>query len=101
MNITEAKAQATLKKVFRYNEGIMSRAEYMRLQKSKGAKVEMCMKSKTHYSRLRFNRMNQAEQDEYEKRLNTKAPCYELHYNAVGRGFIDITKAEYDYFKSI
>jgi hypothetical protein len=97
-SITELKAESTLNKVFRYPEGIMSRREYIKLKKSQGAEVKECMKSKTHFNRKKYNRMSSIEESEaYEKRLETKVLCYELWFD--DRSFVDITKAEADYFK--
>lgn len=95
----EAKQKSILSKVFRYPEGIMNRSEWINLKKKQGCAVRECLKSKTMYSRTKFNRMNWDQQKEYEIRLETKVPCYELVN--LDNSFHDITKTEFDYFNSI
>jgi len=95
----QARINKTLDTKVHYTEGIMTRRDWLVLQKSKGSSVKEVMKSKTKYSRTRFNRMDYREQEEYQKRLDTKVPCYELHLS--DESFYDITKIEYDYFSSL
>lgn len=97
--IQEYKIESTLKVKVRYSEGIMTRAEWCELQKRNGANVQEVQKSKTKYNRVKYNRMGPAEQEEYERKLNTLVTCYELHLPS--GCFYDITKAEYDYFNSL
>ncbi len=101
MNLQEHKAEATLSKVLSYPEGVMTRKEWVKLQHGKGATVKEALKSKTMFDRRKFNRMNYAQQEEYEKKVNTLVPCYELYCIPTEGGFYDITKAEYDYFQTL
>ena len=95
----EARINKVLDTKIMYTEGLMTRRNWLRLQHKNKSTVCEVLKSKTKYSRTRFNRMDYAEQQEYEKRLNTKVPCYELHL--VDEYFYDITKIEYDYFLTL
>jgi hypothetical protein len=99
MNIQEAKTQATLNKVFRYPEGIMSRREYIKLHKSQGAEVKESMRNKIEFNRTKYNRLEGRQQEEYEKKLEEKIVSYELHFS--DKSLIYITKAEFDYFNSL
>lgn len=98
-NIQQYKIDATLNKLVRYEEGVMSRRDWLKLQLSKGSTVHMEMRSKTVWNRRRFNAMNWQEQQAYEKRMETKVPCYELKLK--DGGFYDITKTEYDHFQTL
>ena len=93
----EARAEKSLNVLMRYDEGVMTRKEWIELQKKKGAKVEQSQKNRIDFSRIKFNRMcSYKEQEEYEKKCNEKVPCYKLSLG--DNSFYYITKAEFDYF---
>lgn len=95
----KAKADKSLEIKMNYSEGIFTRREYMQLQHSKGATVKQETKARIQYSRTKFNRMNDAQQREYETKCNERVPCYNLYF--ADRSFIEITKTEFDYFNSL
>lgn len=95
----KAKADKSLAVKMNYSEGIFTRREYMELQHSKGATVKQETRPRIYYNGTKFNRMNGAEQAEYMAKCDERIPCYNLHF--VDRGFIEITKAEFDYFNSL
>jgi hypothetical protein len=100
-NIQQHKAEATLNKLIRYEEGVMSRKQWLNLQRIKGAYVEESTKNRIQFNRIKYNRMSSyKEQGEYEKKCNEKVVCYELHFPNQN-SFWDITKTEYDYFNSL
>lgn len=98
--IQDHKTEATLKKQFRYDEGIFTRAEYMQLQKAAGATVSQSTRAQIDFSRTKYNRMDSREQEEYERKCDTRIPCFNLNF-AGKSSFIEITKAEFDYFNSL
>lgn len=95
----QAKADKTLDTLVRYDEGVMTRRDWIKMQVDKGATVKMRMESKTVWNRRRFNAMNWEQQQAYEKRMETKVPCFSLHIEE--GSYYDITKTEYDYFNSL
>lgn len=101
-NITkaqEARAQKSLNVIMRYDEGVMTRKEWLHLQKKNGAKVEQSEKNRIDFNRTKYNRMAMFEQEEYERKCNEKVPCYKLTLK--GNSFYYISKAEFDYFNSL
>ena len=96
----QARIEKTLNIKVSYPEGIMTKKEWIKLKFNNGCFVKQVEKSKSNFNRTKFNRMNTAEQEEYEKRLNTKVTCYEIHSNE-SSSFYDITKFEFDYFNSL
>ena len=95
----KAKNDKTLNTKVRYEEGIMTRLEWLRMQYIKGATVNEGTKNRLQYNRTKFNRMTSVkEQDEYMAKCNEKVICYELHLPNE-RAFWEITKTEYDRFK--
>jgi len=102
--IQDYKKEATLNKVFRYPEGIMSRRDWLRMMQVKGATVEESKKNRIQFDRIKFNRMKGGiwsnEQSEYEKKCNEMIPCYNLRLPNES-SFFEITKTEYEYFKAL
>lgn len=103
-SIQDYKKEATLNKVFRYPEGIMSRREWLRMMQVKGATVEESTKNRIQFDRIKYNRMKGGiwsnEQNEYEKKCNEKIPCYNLRIPNES-SFFEITKTEYEHFKAL
>lgn len=95
----EAKAQKTLSTLMRYDGVVMSRKEWIEIQHKNGSTTRLDEKNKIMFDRRKFNRMNYAEQEAYEKRCNEKVPFFRLDK---GDGiYYEITKAEFDYFNSL
>lgn len=103
-NIQDYKKEAILNKVFRYDEGVMTRREWLNLMRVKGAFVEESTKNRIQFDRVKYNRMGGGiwsnEQEEYEKKCDEKVPCYNLRTPS-NSYFFEITKTEYDYFKGL
>jgi len=95
----EAKAKKSLEIIMRYSEGVMTRKEWIELQKTNGAKVEQAYKNRIDFNRIKYNRMGMFEQEEYERKCNEKVPCFKL--NLEDNYFHYITKAEFDYFNTL
>lgn len=96
----KAKSEKSLDIKMNYPEGIFTRREYMQLQHSKGATVKEETKYRCTFNRTKFNNMtNYAEQMAYEAKCAEVVTCYNLYF--VDRGFIEITKTEFDYFNSL
>ena len=99
-----AKAEKILSKKFRYEEGIMTRCEWLNMWRVKGATVEESTKNRIQFDRIKYNRMNGGiwsnEQSEYEKKCNEMIPCYNLRIPNE-RSFFEITKTEYEYFNNM
>lgn len=95
--IQDHKKEATLNKLIRYEEGVMTRREWLKLQLVKGAIVEQSTKNRIDFNRIKFNRMGWSEQAEYEKKCAEKVVCYKIR-EAGQSSYYEITKTEYDYF---
>jgi len=95
----ETKAKKSLDIKMRYSEGVMTRKEWLELQKKNGAKVEQSQKNRIDFNRIKYNRMGMFEQEEYEKKCKEKIPCYNLMLE--DNTFYHITKAEFDYFNTL
>lgn len=96
----QAKANKTLNMLIRYEEGVMSRREWLKIQLSKGATVTEAIKNRIMFDRRKFNRLCGQEQRDYEKKTEEKVPCYELRLPNQS-GYWEITKTEYDHFKDL
>ncbi len=94
--ITQLKAAATLHKKVSYDEGIMTRMEWVDLMKSRGHFVRECLAPAVKYNRIKYNRMDYEEQKAYDKRLTETKIEYRLYVTDTSS--FSITKAEYDYF---
>ena len=102
MNISaaqEGRANKTLNMLVRYEEGIMTRKEWLQLQFKKTSVVEVSTKNRIDFSRTKYNRMNYAEQAIYEKKCDEKVVCYNLILS--DKSFYNITKFEYEYFNNL
>ena len=103
-NIQDYKKEATLNKVLRYEEGIMTRREWLNMMRIKGAYVKESTKNRVQFDRLKYNRMSGGiwsnEQAEYEKKCDEKIPCYNLHLPNESC-FWEITKTEYNHFNDL
>lgn len=100
-NAIEAKKIKTLNTLVRYDEGIMSRRDWLKLQVCRGAQVEESTKNRIQFNRTKFNRMgSNNDQDEYMKKCNEKVKCYNLRIPGES-SFYEISKTEYDAFLNI
>jgi len=97
--IQDYKKEATLNKVFRYPEGVMSRREWLNMWRIKGATVSETEKTRIEYNRTKFNRLTGDAQDEYWAKCNEKVQGWELCLP--DKSSYDITKTEYEYFKNM
>ena len=97
-NISKAHQQS-LEKLVNYDEGLMSKKQWLNLHFKKGSKVEITTKNKVNFDRIKFNRMDFYQQKEYENKCNQKIESYRL--NLVDGSYYEITKTEYQYFLSL
>lgn len=115
-NIQDYKKDATLNKVFRYPEGVMSRREWLRIMQVKGATVKE--ETKRNYAAedklqqwIYDNRNDNsgnpnwpATKNWLQKKEDLKAGIYKTVYSLHIPGensFQDITKTEYEYFNNV
>jgi len=97
----QAKAEKSLNIRVRYDEGIMTRREWLKMQLAKGATVKEGTKNRIDFNRIKFNRMcSYAEQIEYEKKCHEKVICYELRLPGES-AYWEITKTEFEAFKAL
>lgn len=100
----EAKAQKTLNTLVRYEERVMTRLQWIKLQISKGAEVKESTKNRIQFDRIKYNRMAGGiwsnEQEEYEAKCNEKVKCWELKLPNES-SFWEITKTEYEAFNAL
>jgi len=97
-NITDHRKQSILNFKMRYEEGIMTRAEWIKIKLSQEWYAKEETKSKIQYSRAKFNKMNRKEQEEYERKCAEMVPCWVLQK---GRESFEITKTEFEYFNQL
>lgn len=90
---------SVLNTVMRFDEGLMSKKDWIYLQFKKGSNVEISTKNKVDFDRLKFNRMDWEQQVIYEKKCNQKVNCYKL--TEKDGSLYNITKTEYNYFLSL
>ena len=115
-NIQDYKKDATLNKVFRYPEGVMSRREWLRIMQVKGATVkEETKRNYTAEDKLQqwvYDNRNDnsgnpnwpATKNWLQKKEDWKAGIYKTVYSLHIPGensFQDITKTEYEYFNNV
>lgn len=99
--IKELRAEAVLNKKIRFEEGIMTRLEWLKLKMTQGCRVELSTKPRVKYNRIKFNRMESyAEQQKYERKCNEMIPNYRLYENN-STSFWEITKIEYEKFQDM
>lgn len=99
--INDYKKEATLNKKMRFDEGIMTRLEWLRLKVAQGCRVEETTKNRIDFSRTKFNRCSSwEEQKEYERKCNERVPSYRL-YEAGKTSFWEITKTEFEKFNDL
>lgn len=115
-NIAEARAELTLNKVFRYDEGVMTRREWIRLKIAEGyVATEETRRNYAAEDKLREWLRNNMEMrsgntnwpptkkwNDEERRLNEGIYKTEYHLGREGEScYFDITKTEYDYIKTL
>lgn len=98
--INEHKTEAILNKRFSYDEGVMTRREWLNMWRIKGAKVEEKEVPKYEFNRAKYNRLSGNEQEEYERKLSEKKIGYSLRLPD-GHTSYDLNKTEYEYFKNM
>lgn len=103
MSITaaqQAKAKIALsKKLNTYEFGIVTKAEFMERLFNSGATSKQSVKPSVEYNRTKFNRMNGEQQQEYERKMSIKIPCYQIHLTS--GSFYEVSKTEYEYFNTL
>ena len=100
-NIQEQRESHTLTVKMRYEEGVMTRKEWIELKHSQGWYSNEGTRNRIQFNRTKFNRMSSyKEQEEYEKKCEEKILQYELRHHDINSIF-DITKAEFNYFNTL
>lgn len=95
-----ARAEAILNKAFRYNEGVMTRRQWLKYWQVKGAFTQTGTKPKTEFNRDKYNRMNGDEQVIYERKCAETTTGYYLQLPGTTE-YYEITKTEYDHFNAL
>lgn len=94
----------SLSVTMRYNEGVMTRKEWINLQFKNGATVIESTKNRIDFNRIKYNRLPGGiysnQQDEYEKKCNEVVVCFKLFLKGQTSFFL-ITKTEFNYFNSL
>lgn len=101
MNLQDHRKESVLNTRINFAEhGIMTRKDWIKKQLAEGATVEQSTKNRIDFNRTKFNRMNNGEQAEYERKCAEKVVCYNLKPKTE-RGYFEITKIEFDYFNEL
>jgi len=114
-SIQDYKKDATLNKIFRYPEGVMSRREWLNMWRVKGATVEE--RERRNYAAeeklkqwVHDNREMNSGNENWpptkkwrEQRELSKQPIYKIEYSLILKDgcSYDITKTEFEYFKNM
>lgn len=113
--IQDYKKEATLNKVFRYPEGVMSRREWLNMWRIKGATVEETT-SRNYAAEEKLQDWLYQNRDDnsgnpnwpptkryLEKKEELKAGIFKItyHLRLSNNSSYDITKTEYEYFKNM
>lgn len=99
--MNRARTDKILQKKYNFQEGVMTRMEWIQLMVSIGATVKIGTKCPTRWNRTKFNRMDYKEQGAYEKKLAVRVPCYELYRPGQESIYTEITKTEFDFFNQL
>lgn len=99
MTIQEKRIEATLNKLINYEEGLMTRKQWLNLKFDQECTVCEIEVPKIKYNRLKYNRLSGQEQIEYDKKLKQTKISYELKEKV--KYSYDITKIEFNYFKTL
>lgn len=96
-----AKQEKVLDTKVYFTEGLMTRRDWLILQKQNGSTVRESTKPRNKFSRTKFNRMMGADQQkEYERKcFEEKVICFELVLT--DRSFYEITKTEFNFFNQL
>ena len=99
----EIKNDKSLDTLVRYAEGgVMSKRSWLQMQLNRGSYVTTREMAKYVWNRVKYNRMsNQAEQEEYERKMNETKIAYILMHPENENSFWEITKTEFDYFNKL
>lgn len=99
----EIKNDKSLDILVRYAEGgVMSKRNWLQMQLNRGSYVTTREMAKYVWDRVKYNRMsNQAEQEEYERKMNERKIAYILMHPENENLFWEITKTEFDYFNKL
>ena len=98
------KAQSTLKenildRLINYNDHICTRREFIKTIVNNGGYAEMKQVPSLQYNRVKYNRMNAKEQDEFDRKASIKKNEYRLYKN--DGSFYELNKTEYNYANSL
>jgi hypothetical protein len=92
----EGRLSKSLDKLYRFRPGVMSLREYI---DKYAVGFKTADESKYMYNRTKYNRMNNAEQREYEKKLEQRTTNY---YAIIeGDGTIQIPKIVYEHYAQL
>lgn len=92
----EARKEKALNKKYRFSDhGITSFKNL--IDKGVFIKSEKCEEPKYKWNRVKYNRMNWAEQKEYEAKMELKKTVYYLYYDE--RICTEVSKFVYEYFQ--
>ena len=97
--MNKIKSEKILNGFIRYNNQTITKKEWLNELFKSGYKPEIGTTCPIKYNRVKFNRMNWKEQQEYEKKLSERI----TEYRAICKSgsYYPLTKTEYDYFDSI
>lgn len=93
---TEARLQKSLAQQYRFNGVVMTLKQKL---DTDAVSFEVKETAKYEYNRHKFNRMNHAEQAEYEKKLAERKLSYRAIY--ADGSFIEIPKMVYEYYTNM
>ena len=97
-----AKAEKILDAQMNYRRfGVLTRRQFCEKMFELGAIPSIDQVPAVQYNRRKFNRMDYAEQREYEKQLAKTKVEYHLYYPDDPDTCAVVTKTEYDYFMSL
>ena len=100
-NAISARAEKVLSKKYRYQEGILTRKEFIELNHERGARVEEGTTNRMKWDRRKSNRLKWEEQVAYDKKCDEMVPEYRIYRKGDDNSFSVITLTEFNYFNSL
>lgn len=99
--LQQHREHSTLSVKMKFEEGIMTRKEWIELKHRQGTHyVTKDQRPRIMFNRIKYNRMNGREQEQYEKKCAEMVDSYSLRTHGTDVS-TDITLAEYNYFSSL
>ena len=94
-----AKAESALNKLTRCEGRIYTKRDWLKKMHDEGCTARETTKPRCRFDRRKFNRLNWAEQEEYERKCEEQIPAWQV---VTQDGYYyEISKTEFNYFQTL